>query len=248
MTDDARCPACGHGTVEAGVCARCGYAQGKGNECPHCGSVARAEPVLRRGSLAVASWRCAVCGGPRIPGGFGGEAARDALREERAHLGRAMRRRGVTIGFGALAAMSLFFMLGVSLISSAFVVYALTFAIPAAFALVAARSLARVKDARDKARDVHERAWLAAAEDLVARSKAGLSPAELGKKLTIDPETAEALLTKLAVHDRARIDVGDDAEVRYSVTPEARVRISDEPEEPVNAEEEALAARRESLP
>jgi hypothetical protein len=43
---------------------------------------------------------------------------------------------------------------------------------------------------------------------------------DLAKELSIDPARADALLTQLAVHDKTRIDVGDDAEVRYSVAPD----------------------------
>ena len=45
--------------------------------------------------------------------------------------------------------------------------------------------------------------------------------------LGIDPAFAEKLLTSLAVHDRTRIDVGDDAEVVYSVAPDVMARAPD---------------------
>jgi hypothetical protein len=253
MADEARCPACGHGTVTAGVCARCGYAQGKGNECPHCGAIARAEPTMKGATLM--GWRCAVCGGPRIPGGFGGDAARDALREEKTKLGRVTRGKAAAFGFGTVALMSLLFMLGVSLVSAALLVKILVVAIPGLFAFLATRSYTRAKSVLSEAKEVDERAWLAAAEDLVTRSEQGLSPAELAKKLSISPEVADRLLTQLAVHERTRIDVGDDAEVRYSITPEARVRVesessSDEPAAEPAAEIElsdAFAPKRERV-
>ncbi len=68
---------------------------------------------------------------------------------------------------------------------------------------------------------------LAAAEDVAKSSKNGVTVTELAKRLKIDPARAEDLLTQLAVHDRTRIDVGDDAQVRYSVAPEGDI-IDDE--------------------
>jgi hypothetical protein len=62
--------------------------------------------------------------------------------------------------------------------------------------------------------------------------------------LKIDPVKADKQLTHLAVHDRTRIDVGDDAEVRYSVMPSAgtsRVRVSSS-EDPFRALKQAEAA------
>ena len=51
------------------------------------------------------------------------------------------------------------------------------------------------------------------------RRRTGVTVAELASRLKIDAVKAEKLLTQLAVHDRTRIDVDDDAEVRYSVSP-----------------------------
>jgi hypothetical protein len=48
--------------------------------------------------------------------------------------------------------------------------------------------------------------------------------------LGVDEARADELLTSLAVQDRTRIDVGDDAEIRYSVTPEAEAEPP--PDEP----------------
>jgi hypothetical protein len=44
----------------------------------------------------------------------------------------------------------------------------------------------------------------------------------LAQALGVEPAEAERLLTELTVHERTRIDVGDDAEVRYSATPGSR--------------------------
>lgn len=58
---------------------------------------------------------------------------------------------------------------------------------------------------------------LAAAEQVVAGAPHGMTAAELAARLKIDEARGDALLTRLAVNDRTRVDVGDDAEVRYSV-------------------------------
>ena len=73
-----------------------------------------------------------------------------------------------------------------------------------------------------------------------------MTVAELATRLKIDPERADQLLTQLAVHDRTRIDVGEDAEVRYSIGPDAgdglsRVRV-DATEEQFRALEASEAA------
>jgi hypothetical protein len=86
---------------------------------------------------------------------------------------------------------------------------------PAALA-VGAR--ARASRATEAAGEALGRAWLAAAEEVASQAANGITVAELASRLKIDPERADKLLTQLAVHDRTRIDVDDDAEVRYSVT------------------------------
>ncbi len=77
-----------------------------------------------------------------------------------------------------------------------------------------------------RAKDADEKAWMAAAMQ-AARGGAGVTAEELAKRLSVSPERADHLLTQLAVHDRTRIDVGDDAQVRYSVAPEGDI-IDDE--------------------
>ncbi|WP_146654462.1 hypothetical protein [Labilithrix luteola] len=83
--------------------------------------------------------------------------------------------------------------------------------------LLAVRSRANAGKARSVADEAIERAMLAAAEEVVARAPHGMTAAELATRLKIDESRGDALLTRLAVHDRTRVDVGDDAEVRYSV-------------------------------
>ncbi len=228
------CPACDHATWTEtasgdGSCSRCGYVSGEANRCPHCGASARTE------GAAIATV-CAVCGGPRIPGGFGGPAAIVALKEQKKHLGDARMASFATILQGVFATIAT--LVGLAVMPAAIVgkLIVLTIAIvPLVFAL---RSRARANGAREKAKGANERAWQAAAEDVTAQSRDdGVTVAGLAKALQIEPARADQLLTQLAVHDRTRIDVGDDAEVRYSVAP--AVRVGSAERDPITESSEA---------
>ena len=216
------CPACGHDTFTelpsgAGSCARCGYVSGEDNRCPHCGAVARTEGV---GPATV----CAVCGGPRIPSGFGGEAATLALKEQKKLLGDARLASFATILQGMFAALAT--MIGLLVMPEALAGKLIVLAIAVVPLLLALRSRGRANAARAKAKDAGDRAWQAAAEDVARRAPSGVTVPGLAKTLQIEAPQADRLLTSLAVHDRTRIDVGDNAEVRYSVTPGAGARVS----------------------
>jgi len=87
--------------------------------------------------------------------------------------------------------------------------------------LMALRARSRAAKASGEGNEAVDRAMLAAAEKLASQAKKGVTVAELASLLKVDAVKAEKLLTQLAVHDRTRIDVDDDAEVRYSVTTEA---------------------------
>ncbi|MDB4934767.1 MAG: hypothetical protein JWP87_1739 [Labilithrix sp.] len=232
----ARCSACGADAVVGGVCGRCGTPSGEANRCPHCSAIARVEP---KGSGASLTWVCGVCGGPRMPAGAGGEAAMTPLREAKASQSRAARARA---SFWLFAIMATFFTLVALAAWPAGLIVKLillTLAItPTAFAV---RARARAGRAKGDANEALDRAWLAAAEDVASHAKKGVTVAELASRLKIDPVKAEKLLTQLAVHERTRIDVDDDAEVRYSVAPEldtSRVRV-DSTEDQFRALEEA---------
>lgn len=225
------CPACGAGAVEDGVCGRCGYAQGEANRCPHCKAVARIE------AKGPGVWVCAVCGGPRIPGGLGGKAAVKALAEEKTARAEATKKRLGAWAWGVFAVIAT---LVVALAwPAALALKLVMLAIALGPALMAVRSGSKVAGATKTADDAHERALLAAAQALAAAKEGGITAAELGERLEMPEERADALLTQLAVHDRTRIDVGDDAEVRYSVAPEIRIGDDLPLEEEVADDDEA---------
>ncbi len=234
------CSACGRPAVIDGVCGSCGFASGEDNRCPHCEAVARVEP---KGLGPTLRWVCGVCGGPRMPGAVGGKVAMTPLREAKASEARATRLRvrswsltlvAVVLTLVAPAGWS------VGLPWGLFVVGAI---VSMGFALKG-RSL--TASAMADANEALDRAWLAAAEDLAGRAQHGITVAELAERLKIDPARAERLLSKLAVGDRTRIDVGEDAEVRYSVAPAdasiGRVRVDDD--DRFRALDEAEAASR----
>lgn len=240
------CSACGANAVSNGVCGRCGFASGDANKCPHCGSIARVEP---KGSGASLHWVCGVCGGPRMPSGAGGEASASPLREAKASFGLATRARAVSWVFGIIATfMTLVTLAGFSHVGIVAKIIFLALAI--APTLMAVRARSKATRATASGAEAVDRAMLAAAEKVAGQSKKGVTVAELAALLKIDAVKAEHLLTQLAVHDRTRIDVDDDAEVRYSVTPElgatgtageGRVRIASS-EDQFRALEEAEAA------
>ncbi len=227
------CPACGANAfvtlAEGGSCSRCGYASGESNRCPHCNAVAR---IDGSGVQSV----CAMCGGPRIPGGFGGDAASNALREQKKALANARLASVATVVQGIFASAVTLVALAVMPASIVGKVVLLVLAI--APLVLSVRSRARAAKAREHARAASERAWQAAAEAAAAHSKGGITPVALAKMLAIPPEHADELLAALTVQDRTRIDVGDDAEVRYSAGPNPLVRIGPEPSDTEGTEEE----------
>ncbi len=236
----AICSACGANAVTDGVCGRCGFASGDGNKCPHCGSVARVEP---KGSGASLHWVCGICGGPRMPSGADGEASATPLREAKSSFGVATRARAMSWVFGIVAT----FMTLVTLAGwtheglAAKIIFLVLTLIPT---LLAVRARSRSARASADGAEAIDRAMLIAAEKVTAQSKKGVTVAELATLLKIDAVKAEHLLTQLAVHDRTRIDVDDDAEVRYSVSSQvdtSKVRVASS-EDQFRALEEAEAA------
>lgn len=221
------CPACGANAFVAGIgadggsCSSCGYTAGEANRCPHCRALARIE---RSGREAA----CAVCGGPRIPSNLGGDATAVALRQQKKALENARAASVATVLQAVFAAMATLIALGVA--PSSIVGKLLVFLVAVIPLLLAMRSRGRAAEARRHAKDASELAWRAAAEDLASRSKAGVTVARVAEALGIDAEHADRLLTDLTVHDRTRIEVGDDAEVRYSTAPGPRIELEEPPE------------------
>lgn len=232
------CPACGALAVSGGVCTRCGAAYGEPNRCPHCGALARTEPKVHGDE---ARFVCAVCGGPRIPGGLGGEEAAVALREARALGAGATRARARAIAWAILAVLATLVVVAASA-KEALAATLVLLVLAIVPALLAVRARMQAGRRGQNAEAALDRAWLAAAERVARRAPTGITAEELAKELSIAPARADALLTKLAVHDKTRIDVGEDAEVRYSVAPDVLAEAS--AAELDADQEEALAHER----
>jgi hypothetical protein len=169
-----------------------------------------------------------MCGGPRIPGGLGGEAARTALTEQKRWLGAARLASVSTVLRGAFAAVATLVALAIH--PASIVAKAIAFAIAVVPLVLAVVSRARATAARERAARASDEAWHAAAEDAAARRPGGIRASELATALGIEVDHADRLLTQLAAHDRTRVDIGDDAEIRYSTAP-PELEASAEPDE-----------------
>ena len=205
--------------------------------CPHCGGVARADV---RGQGAWRHWICSACSGPRLPPGVTSPSATASLKEAQTATLFARRLR-VSALFLSLATLFItLFGLAVAPIGG----FARVILLVAELAplLLALRSRRRANRISKRADEAMEKAWLAAAEDIAKGHKNGVTVKELATTLKVDESRADKLLTELTVHDRTRIDVDDDAEIRYSAGPEgsSRVRI-DAPEDRFRALEAAHA-------
>jgi hypothetical protein len=159
-----------------------------------------------------------MCGGPRIPHGEGGEASARLLKAQKGHLATARVASVATVLQAIFAALAT--LIGLALSPASIVGKALVFAIALVPLVLAIRSRARAKSEREAADRAGEQAWQAAAEAIAAGAPNGITATALAKALDIDEAHADRLLTSLAVHDRTRVDVGDDAEVVYSVPPD----------------------------
>ncbi len=161
--------------------------------------------------------------------------ATDALREQKKALANARMASMATVIQGIFAtAVTL---IALAIMPASIVGKVILFALAILPLVLAMRSRVRAAKARTHANAAGERAWQAAAEDAAARAKDGITSAALAKMLGVDAERADKLLTSLTVHERTRIDVGEDAEVRYAIGPDPIVRIGPEP----SAIEEGLA-------
>jgi hypothetical protein len=160
---------------------------------------------------------CANCRGPRIVANLGGEAAKRALREQQRALTTARALSMATVVQALIAATIT--TVGLLVNPSSVKAWAIWFAIGMVPLLLALRSRSRAAKARAEAEAASERAWQAAAEAVAAKANDGVTAEGLATALGIEPAHAERLLTSLTVHERTRIDVGNDAEVRYSAAP-----------------------------
>jgi hypothetical protein len=141
---------------------------------------------------------------------------------ELANLVAAQRMRAMALGWvaaavvlGAMATMALGVAMLVWLAShlAGFVFAALAGAAATLCAAAARRSGKRNAQARAKL----EEAWEQVADEVLRARGAELTAADLARAMRTDEGHAEALLARLSVSGRARVDVRDDAELAYRV-------------------------------
>ena len=220
----ARCPACGQEALgPGGVCDHCGSAFGEENRCPHCRAVARAEP---HPELRLV---CAVCGGPRVRS----YALEESTQRD---VDRALARAKA---LGGPTAWSWVAALPLALVLSVAIAWTLGAAAGAVSAIVLVASVlafgaGRARKLRAARGAAVDEAWEKVAAALVERDGA-MTARGLAQRLDVDEARADRLLTSLAVHDRVRVDVADDAEVRYRIEPD----VLDSAEDDLGAFDEA---------
>ena len=181
--------------------------------CPHCRGVTVVEPHR------ALVWVCGACGGPQVPADMPGLERSNA---ELAWLVRARRARAMAFGWRAAGVMLvLTAVLGIGVGALVFLVAHLAGSVVGGFGL-ASLALGLAAFARARARDGDVRAeldeaWQRVAGEVVAAGRgAEITAAELARVMHTDERYAEKLLGALSASDRVRVELGDDAELRYA--------------------------------
>ncbi len=199
-----------------------------GNVCPHCGGTTTIEKhrALR--------WICGVCGGPIVPADDVPGLARS--NAELASLVRAKRTRAIAFGWTAgmiVLVVSALLALGLGglLLLVAWLPAAILGGLGAVLFVLGMvlRSRASASDAI--AQTELDAAWESVADE-VLRARAGdVTAKDLAQSMRTTESHAETMLSTLSLHDRARVAVDDNAELRYSAGPANAaplVRIADD--------------------
>jgi hypothetical protein len=180
--------------------------------CPHCRAVAAAErsPTLR--------WRCAVCGAPVVPSDGSFPRGHGELPNL---VGAA---RANAMAFGWTAATVVFAGVAALTASVALLLWGGTHGAAAILAVVAGSALAlaaasglRARARRGEAGAQIDRAWRGVTAELLAARGTALTPRDLMRALPLDEPIAEHLLAELSAEGRARVAVGEDAQLSYRV-------------------------------
>ena len=209
-----------------------GALYGEQHRCPHCQALAQAQPD------AALRWKCGVCGGPRVPQGVAlGEEGMLALRGAHAAKGSAQVLRFVSWTLG-LAAAATFAVAALAAFASP-IAGGVVVAVAVALAVASARASRSASSARKRVVAGVEHAWENAIAEYVQHAPTSVTAAQVASALNMSDAQAEASLTTLAVHDRTRVDVGDDAQVRYGATTAQEI-----PQEISEGESEEQALRR----
>lgn len=192
--------------------------------CPHCRGVTVVEPHR------ALVWVCGACGGPQVPADMPGLVRSNA---ELAWLVRARRARAMAFGWRAAGVMlALTAVLGLGVGALVFLVAHLAGIVVGGFGLLSL-ALGLAAFARARARDGEVRAeldeaWQRVAGEVIAAGRgAEITAVELARLMHTDEPYAEKLLSALSASDRVRVELGDDAELRYAA-PLAEDSVTDE--------------------
>ncbi len=184
------------------------------DRCPHCGARAAVSPS------AALRWVCGACGGARVLGLGGRPDPRTVTALVSARQARASafgwRAGAVVLGLAAGMAATLAALVGLASHVAALVVAG----IAALLALVAFGARGRGSRAARESKSLLDDAYVAAAETIARERDSALTAGALAQAMQIDRAAAEAILTRLSVAGRARVDVGDDADLRYRIDAE----------------------------
>ena len=201
-----------------------------GTPCPHCGGTTTIEKhrALR--------WICGACGGPIVPVDATGLPWLARSNAELASLVRAKRTRAIAFGWTAgmiMLVVSALLALGLGglLLLVAWLPSAILGGLGVVlFALgMAMRSRARASDAI--AQTELDAAWESVADEVLRARGGDVTAKDLAQAMRTTEAHAETMLSALSLHDRARVAVDDDAELRYSAGPANAaplVRIADD--------------------
>jgi hypothetical protein len=180
--------------------------------CSACGGRTREEPHR------ALVWVCAACGAPRVPGApvEGLEGLAEGLGRARLERVAAIAWRGgaVVLGMTGAMALALATLLAMAAGHLAAIVLAGLATLLVVLALVA---VGRARGRDEGMRRALDEAWGTAAERLLVASDGGVSSAWLAGAMRTTEAHAERILASLSARGRARVDVGEDAELRYRV-------------------------------
>lgn len=210
------------------------------SRCPHCGNLAKME------ATGWARYRCAICGGPRIPGRDADSGTADA---EASPLVRAKRRHRAFLGYRAVATLvggtGLAFVAVTALVlllaSASLTTSLVSLLITSLPVLAGAWAWRRGTAARKERNEALDNAWIAAAHATLGEHGEELSAQALASKMGIEESYADALLARLSVDDEVTSRVTDDGEVVYRAISKGRFRVA------VPATEDMLAEAYEQL-
>lgn len=181
--------------------------------CPHCGGQTRLEESARF------RWVCAACGGPRIPvkdERAHSQAEKESLRRSHLAAKRAFGWRMAATGLGLTGAIVA--AIGAVFVGAHAVVGLVVLGTALAFIIFAMRFAGNARRELTNAKLAVFAAWGMVGEALLRLNGGQLTAKEIAAMMQTTEGDAERMMTVLTTDSRVRVDLGDDAELRYRVT------------------------------